>query len=73
MVIILMSSIFPHAGMSTFEASIIMILIQLPLIMLVLWIIHRLAQLSSLFTSMHIMERGIPFIPLCIFSGIRMM
>ena len=69
----LMLSICPHTGMSTFEELTIMRLLKSQFLSLVLWLIHRLAQLSSLCISIHIMERGVPFIPMCSFSGIRMM
>ena len=69
---LLLSSILPYTGMSTFEASIRTGLLHLPLILLVIWIIHRMVQLTSLRTSMHIMERGIQFIIMCRLIGIIM-
>ena len=50
-----------------------MILIQFLLLPLVLWPIHSLAQLPSSWTIMNSIEMGIPYIPLCILIGIRMM
>ena len=69
---VLLSSISLHTFMSTFEELITMRLLQFPFLPLMLWIIHRLAQLSSSCTSMHIVERGRPFIHMCSLSGIRM-
>ena len=71
MVRMLLSSIHIHTVIEKFEEVIIMRLIQLPLLPLAIWIIHSMDQLSSLCTSMHIMERVRIYIPLCRLSGIR--